>query len=466
MTVLVLIILACISSVFIATILIWNRVNLSWLHTIAGLMFLSLPFERIPSVQVGGANIRISQILAIICVYIVAVLILKKDNALLTLTIPRLLYVLGGFVLVSTISWFMVIDFRRFMVTEVGTILCFITFAVLSLFLQSVFEWIRKLIIIMFGVGLFGVYQFVGDIFSIPNELTGLREHYTRIVFGIPRIHATALEPLYFAGMLFLPIFGTYFLYITKRPLFPSSSMAFMRNYKLNAYLCSFFVVLCIMTLSKSAWLGLGISTVIVVVYSLFRFASQKIVTYAGTGVAVVMGLIAIIANINAQFGLIIQNITSNIIGTFSGESATAMQRNSFLDVALELLNKQPVVGIGSGQYGVFARDYLPQLAGGVDNYLIVNNVYLEVWLEHGILAAILFVLFFAILILRGLTIMIKSRGNIDDNQLSIIVLTCTLIAYVVQWSTFSPIFIMPIFLVAGALYRSLLLQHVRSPSE
>ena len=57
-------------------------------------------------------------------------------------------------------------------------------------------------------VSIFGIYQFLGDlVLGLPTFLTGLRPQYTKAVFGYPRVQATAIEPLYFAGMLFWPMF-------------------------------------------------------------------------------------------------------------------------------------------------------------------------------------------------------------------------------------------------------------------
>jgi O-antigen ligase len=72
----------------------------------------------------------------------------------------------------------------------------------------------------------------------------------------------------------------------------------------------------------------------------------------------------------------------------------------------------------------------------------------LEIWLEQGILALFVFLFTITYLFVKSL-MKLKNLKN-SANYLIGLVLSLSLLAYCIQWLTFSPIYIMPIFILLG----------------
>ena len=183
-----------------------DKIKFEHLSKLSLWLVFSLPFERIPSINLG-VNLRISQLLTIISLVFIIILVLKKDRQILQFKIQKPFIWLVLFYFFAIPSIFFVQDFGRFITTSIATFLVFCACFLVAHFTKSVWQSLRYLLISTTISGIFGIYQFLGDFLDFPIILTGLRPQYTKAVFGYPRIQATAIEPLYFAGMLFLPLF-------------------------------------------------------------------------------------------------------------------------------------------------------------------------------------------------------------------------------------------------------------------
>ena len=54
----------------------------------------------------------------------------------------------------------------------------------------------------------------------------------------------------------------------------------------------------------------------------------------------------------------ILDNIWTQFVGTFDGQTSTAIERKSYSAAAFELINERAgIIGIGPGQFGSNARD-------------------------------------------------------------------------------------------------------------
>jgi O-antigen ligase len=360
----------------------------------------------------------------------------------------------------------MVTDIKRFWITELGTILVFGGFFLLSNFAHDITKLIKYLINTMIFVTLFGYYQFIGDLWGLPTYLTGLRETYTKIVFGVPRIHATAIEPLYFAGMLFICLFTTVAYYFLDKRLISDKlidicKLGSFSNQTVNFLLFIFFFGAFLLTISKSAIVIL-VTMLPFFLFIMLRLFSRLFSTHVLVVIKklrlwlILIGCILVsMYSYTPALQQVIQNISSNFVDTIYGQSASSGERAEFLKAFDEMIVNNRVLGIGSGHYGVEAGNYI-QFESGVDNYLIVNNVYLEVWLEHGLIPFLTFLAIIATLIYNSLKKML-AWFRINKEQACITAsLAFTLIAYCFQWLTFSPIFIMPIFIIMGLMARNL----------
>ena len=451
-------ILLCLSVFAFITYFLWIYAEFDWLAKICSALIISLPFERIPSISLGGSNLRVSQLLVIVGIWTASVLFIKQNSTLLGHTVNKLNYFLLAFIAFSTPSWFGITDIKRFWVTEIGTLLVFGALLLLSNFTKDIVMRTRDLVTTMFFVTIFGYFQFVGDLINLPTWITGLRETYTKIVFGIPRIQATAIEPLYFAGMLFVCLFLSLSYFFLDKELLHFKVLSFLRlekasNYIINGSLFLFFFGAFLLTISKSA-IVIFITMVPFFAFFLIHILQVNILAIVKkiwvTTLTVCIILLSVYWFIPSVRG-IADNVGSNFVETIYGNSASSNERADFLKAFDNIIDKHYVLGIGSGHFGVEAGKTV-ETSTGAENYLIVNNVYLEVWLEHGLLPAVIFASMILLIIgmaLRNTINQLHKDRTISCVRVSLIF---TLIAYCFQWLTFSPIFIMPIFILMGLI--------------
>src|SRR5205809_203893 len=103
--------------------LFWYFATYYWLPKIGTALIFALPFERIPGLDVGGANIRLSQLLVLFGFWVFIILLIKKDKKLLSRKIHPANIFLVLFIVASSISWFFVEDLKRFLVTYIATLI-------------------------------------------------------------------------------------------------------------------------------------------------------------------------------------------------------------------------------------------------------------------------------------------------------------------------------------------------------
>jgi O-antigen ligase len=435
----------------IVSILLLPKIQVSWLQKISQLIILSLPFERIPSLEIAGVSVRFSQIFVLIGMYFFALLFLKKDRILLAIKVNKINYFLIAFLVVSIPSYFAIVSIGKFLTSMIATLLVFGAAFLIANFEENPLMRLKELCVVIFFVTIFGAYQFVGDLIGVPFSLTGLRPQYTKIVFGIPRVQATALEPLYFAGMLYLPIFCSLFFDFIKLRIMPNFRNKILRMTTNNSSLFVFFSLLFIATYSKASILILIISLVLIASVSLWfgrNLLTKKIVGFFSFLIGVLTLAIAFIPKFARIFSVIIEFFYYTIIG--KGVSAT--ERLDFIDAFGRLIWKNPILGIGPGQFGIRALNYLPIYKFLGDYTAIVNNVYFEIWLEFGLVAIIVFLYMLGFYLFVNFRKIIRTSKFSSATNITRLVLVLALLCYCIQWLTFSPIFIMPIFIILGLL--------------
>ena len=447
-----------------------NAQSLRW---IIYLLVLSLPLERIPSLAIGGANLRISQVLAVI-----GIAFWSRQNWNRPLGRVR---AVGVFALLffglGVGSWLNITDYPRFAITMFGTVLVFLAAYLISRVKIDVWRAMQDLVWVLFGVGLFGYYQFVGDMIGFPQVLTGLREQYTKIVFGIPRVHSTAIEPLYFAGMLMIPLiiliisllynrtvtinptlinWTGKFKSLSRFSIFLTRVNSEATNYFVRWILLGFFSVLFILTLSKGAWLFMSVIlaglflTRFRLISGFFNKLFKQFKFQIGLGVTGLL-IIGIIAWVSVPtIPVVVEGFGGHLIATINGESGTIAERQNFIADGWTLLESNPIIGRGSGHYGVGVKDLGRATSDG--SYLITNNVYLEVWLEHGFFSLLVFLSFLIYPLIRLVAVARDPKAS-DGKSITALMLFWILIGYYLQWTTFSPIFIMPIFILVGLAF-------------
>jgi O-antigen ligase len=441
-------------SVFAVT---YKFARFEWLDKIAGLIIITLPFERIPSITTSIGTLKIGYALLGFGILNLIVLLLKKDPKLLALKLhPKNIWFLLFFIF-SIPSWFFVVDFNRFLGTMIATIISFATAAYIANFSKNTFAYFKALLWVFGFILLFSIYQFLGDFVGLPFYLTGIREGYSSIVFGIPRVHATFIEPSYFASGLTIAIYGAFFLIATDLNVITKNikklNFNFIENYRwfYIGYLALALAVF-VATLSKSGWLSLLISTLFIIPIAT-KYNIKKILKYiAGAGIlgTVVLGVISLFSPF-IQSTLI--GIITHIIDTFEFNNATSVERSSFFSTALEILPNFIITGTGSGQFGTVAS-YLLKGFGNAEavRTFLVLNAYLEVWFEFGLISFLIFVYLFFSSTFKNFIDLYKENVSNQKELFLKLSLTFILITALIQWNFFSPVYLNHIFIMLGCL--------------
>ncbi len=440
---------------------LWRKVEYAWLEKVCFLLVLTFPFQGFPSLLGGVANLRLSQAVVMLGLGLVLLLLLKKDKALLQQKIHPIFYWMLGFILVSAPSWFLVEQLSRFGLYMVGLLLVFGATFLLVHFAKDVGKLVRYLLLSMLVACAFAVYQFVADMAGF-TEYSLLRANYTKEIFGIPRVHSFFLEPLLFAGGLFFPIIMMTFAALSRQSLIVLSSswqaglakfgLGFInRPYVFQIFLLLVFLGFFVLTYSKSAFFALAVAVLPILVLAVWKYRdwlSIKILSVFG-----VLGVLslAVLSFFSGTLRASLLEIWGNFQGSLLGESATAAHRDAFVETALDFWPRYMVTGAGPGQYGPLVGFALRGL-GGEQGTLIINNIYLETWFEYGFLAWVLFTGFWLILLWQNWLWLRQVQDWYELKTVLRLGLLFGLMAYLIQWWFFSPLYIMPIFILLGLL--------------
>jgi len=400
----------------------------------------SLPFERVPSLDIGGVTLRFNQLAAVI-VIAVAILALVFDRRQIRLY-PALLPLLGFFLLTMWTTP------AAANVARAASVFVFVLLmAITSLMIPQVVtdkSHVKQLgilfTVLAAFVSLFALFQFFGEMIGLPERLTFIREGYGKEVFGFPRVHAFSAEPLYFANFLFLPLGAMVGLLLTRQDVVP-------RTWLLGSLGATLLVFL--LALSRGAFIAAVPFTIMIVIFFLRRFLTVPNI------LGILLGLLLVGATVWGILGIVSPEARERYLGhatlqdvlvTREGESAFG--RLTTFERAVEIWGRSPVWGVGLGNYGPsVAQDPLTVPEHGWD---IVNNQYLESLTETGIVGLGLLLLFWGLVVLRSFIAFYKTRDLLVRAFLG--GLTAAFVATLVQYNFFSTLYIMHIWVAIGLL--------------
>jgi O-antigen ligase len=390
------------------------------------LFLLSLPFERVLTFEAGGFTVKLSYMLG-------AVLILTNLAMIKRLKLAKEEYFLLLFVLWSYLTSIWSIDFKRTII--ISTLYLFM--AVIFIVLRRLFCGYKKetafILFAWMGVLLFifSLWQLVGDSFGISQKLTFLRAEYIKGVFPFARVQGTFLEPLFFANFMLIPFYLSLYKYITDR--------------QVNIYFWSVFLsgTVIFLTLSRGAIFALLVSMAVFSILIFFRDKKLRTGLYKSFMLIIASFLLALflIFAISGSNGIKSYfNQANNVSDVQSDQQLNPKDfqrtRNNTFKTSLEIIKENPFSGIGAGAFGA-----LPQFKDlrEMGNYQTVNNEYLEILIEEGIIGFLLISLFL-IYYLIGLW-----QSNIGQNM-KIIILS-VIVAWLAQYLTFSNFYVIYIWL-------------------
>ncbi|MEK7546071.1 MAG: O-antigen ligase family protein [Patescibacteria group bacterium] len=431
-----------------------DRIVVTALIAVAAL----LPFERLGGFDVAGFNVRPSQVALAAAWLFFACTVLRhvSQNGTWTISWRRPAFLaLAGFFAAAGLSLLNAENFERSLVVLGFTIFtASLAFLMPNALHAEDLPRVRKVVLIAAAlVGLFGLWQFVGDMLGAPTWMTGLRSTYSRAILGFTRVQSTAAEPLYFANYLLLPVAlaGAWLLHA------PES-----RTSRLLIVLLGLLTLCIFLTSSRGGWLGLGVTALALLWLERRRLKDWKPLA-SGLGV----GLAALALGV-FLLGRFFSPTLSSVPETFFRHVTTITDGAAFDDrtrtmsAALDAWKRHPWIGVGYGGYGpyVAASAFSAPDAG----WPIANNETLELLAETGIIGLATFLIFLFTLFREAASS--GRRGRVpaeyplvrsgDAAEAVRVACLAALLGMLAQYQTFSTLYIMHVWFTAGLLLATL----------
>lgn len=407
-----------------------------------------IPFERLGSYDVAGVTIRPSQVTILLTMALFFINACRKHQ----LHIPPLpiLFPLTGFFIVSLLNLLYAPNLERSLM-----VLAFILFTTsIALFIpfmlrdeQDIKAVLRFFFASCFIVTVFGIFQFAGDIAGLPPSVTGLRALYTKDILGFPRVQSTALEPLYFANYLLIPLGVLLSLFL-------------MHHHAVRRWY--WFVLLGLaainlaLTVARGGYIAFAVMVLVLALFHFPRLFQLRLLALA-TILLVMTALVVPRFPNTPDIADRAMNFTQHVGNLFSG--ASYVERVETFTMARRAWREHPVLGIGAGSFGPYDSAH-PRVVPA-DGWQIVNNEYLELLAEHGTVGFILMMAVFTIIIMRSVKAIIRTHDMYIKSVL--IGLLAAFIGILIQFNTFSTLYIVHIWFTIGmliALQNIVLQQH------
>ena len=399
-----------------------------------------LPFERIPSMELGGMTLKINHFLVIFVfiVFLISALAQKK------LVIPKdpIRIFLLIFILSMTFSLGVAVDSSRSIQMIALMLLMYILYFMITLMISDKKILILVLKGVMWGatvVAFLGVFQFLGDKAGLPTTITLLRPGYDKSTFGFARVQALSQEPLYFANYIFLPLMLGLVLALRGK-----LQRIFSR--RLGLVVLALLAINFLIAISRGAYIGAAAVILVLLV------TQAKLIFKAKTVAAIVLVLIIVFGGVYLALAKsesrALDEFIAHVAVQDREEGESVVSRLNASTQALELFRDEPLTGVGSGNFG-------PRVQGDPDDtpeggWFIVNNQYLEILAENGIVGLLAFVVLITAIFARALFAIKKSKDALFKAVL--IGLSLALVGILVQYATFSTLYVFHIWFAVGLI--------------
>jgi O-antigen ligase len=241
----------------------------------------------------------------------------------------------------------------------------------------------------------FGFFQFIFDVLGASPRITDLRPCCTsNSTYIFPRVHSVALEPLYFANFLLLPLW-----LMAHDFIFNKSS----RRDKALLVLLVATSSLFILSLARSALLGFIISAIVFLV-GLGSSSIKRLIPYAlkAVGLILIIALAFVILSGVASKHIhktAINGSNSGVrgnLGIFGSHAVSvadesAQTRYSTWPKAIDYFKENPINGVGA--YNSRVRLNLEQYKKGVPDIDLqpFNNDFLGLMVDLGLIGGLAF---------------------------------------------------------------------------
>lgn len=389
-----------------------------------GVLFCAflLPFEYTPRLDLFGITIRLSQIavLATLLSFIIHRVKIRLNKALL------LFNLCFGFVV--CLGLFKTPDLARslqILVYIIFTCFLFPTLVISSIKTKEQLMHVLKVYVFAAVVTVgFGLYQFAAAFVVTNPGIIGLKNSYSlKEYIGLPRMQSVSTEPLYYANFLIAPIF---------------LCMARLKKEKLYPWFLGVLFLGLALTLSRGAFLGMALSLLILVGWFLYKASIAKMFKIQRFGFILALISVFVVAGV----------VFNGKVASFLQDLGSFRVRQSNYEQAYKMFEDNMLLGVGLGGYGVNAVKQTDLTSGEV-GYPIVNNQYLELLAENGILGLAAFMLFIFYVFYKGVE---YCTEFLRKSKKTLAFLLLALLAILVQYASFSTLYIMNIWFVIALI--------------
>jgi O-antigen ligase len=411
--------------------------------TLIFLLIFFLPFERIPSIDIGGPTLKINHLIGLFVILLGLVVLIKNRLSKNTIAVIGLMLLLIATMLLSSLDAHLLGRSLLFSALNIFTILlCGSVFVLVG---KKDWSLVEKAIIYSgWVVIIFSLWQFFGDLIGLPLSITGLIEGYSKATFGFPRVQAFSKEPLYLGNFLFLPL-----------GLAVAKLLSGERQVKIWLFTGGLLFTL-LLTISRGAYLGLLVFVVVMALFSAKKVLTFPIIASTIIGLALIGGIFyGVINNLGPE---IKERFINHITIQDYTKTESTVVRLSASKYALAAWSEHPLLGIGPGNYGGYTTNYD---AGDPSTLDIVNNEYLEILAENGIVGLGLMIILICVVLSR--TIILLRQPGQENEKMILVGLNSGLIAMLAQYAFFSTFAIIHIWVMFGlvlALQKILLEKH------
>ena len=401
------------------------------------LMAFFLPFERIPSFEISGMSLKINHIVALVA--LVALLTTGVVGGRKIKSDPILPIVL---LFLADIAFSVTYALNTGRAVSVFLFMCLMTVAYFTA--KSLINKKADIVLILKGLligaaaaAFLGVYQFLGDMIGLPESVTLLKKGYGSITFGFARVQGASQEPLYFANYIFIPLLISVSMLVSGklREIIPRwAGILLIVLLSLNF----------ILAISRGAFLAAAIIFVLFVIFRYKQLLTARVLipTIALVFIVVTGAYLGLARSEPRAMDEFIGHLFVNDAQV--GESVVS--RLSAIDQATELFWDNPILGIGIGNFGPATQGDTAEVPEG--GWFIVNNEYLELLAENGIVGFLIFVSLIITVTYYAIKAIKRGAGSMVASSLEGSLLA--LYAILFQYLTFSTLYIFHLwFLIA-----------------
>jgi len=188
----------------------------------------------------------------------------------------------------------------------------------------------------------------------------------------------------FFSGFRVLPGYPSVFTLSLLLPFFK-------KNF-LIGFVCIFLIIANILSITRGAWVALIVS---LSYYILIHFREDK------KYILKMVGIIVIIILILINIPVVQNNINRRTINPFLTYSRSNYKRSGMIALCMEIFRKNPIMGIGSGNFGKYSAEN-PYLYKGkylkIPENMAPHAFFLQLLAENGIFGFIAMIMIFLIL--------------------------------------------------------------------